>query len=116
MSGLAHKFRYLNSRVNVWTKNKTLDMKKESFKINEDINSFLTAFPSGILSLQDMNTLHALKDRKNLLMTHELLTWQLKRRTKWNELGDANTKFFHSIASSCRNFNSIWSLKNKEDK
>ena len=90
-------------------------MKRESTEIDCEINSLLVAFPSSLLSLEDMNTLHVLRDKKDKRLAHELLTWQLKSKTKWAELGDANTKYFHTIASARRNFNSIWALKNEED-
>ena len=62
-----------------------------------------------------MNNLVVLKGRKEKFLAHELLSWQLKSRTKWVELGDANTKFFHGMASTHRNFNAICALKNEED-
>ena len=90
-------------------------MKRESSAIDLEINSLISALPSGLLSLEDMNTLHVLEDRKDKFIAHEILTWKLKRRTKWVELGDANTKYFHTLASPRRKFNSIWALKNEED-
>ena len=62
-----------------------------------------------------MNLLLSLKGRKEIFLAHELLTQQLKSIFKWTELGDANTKFFHSFASARRNFNAIWALKDEED-
>ena len=43
----------------------------------------------------------------------KLQLWKLKSKINWIELGDANTKFFHSFASTCRNFNAIWALQNE---
>ena len=73
-------------------------MKLESSMIDLEINALLAANPSCILSLENSNILRSLRDRKKKLLAHELLSWQLKSRTKWVELGDANTKLFHSIA------------------
>ena len=41
------------------------------------------------------------------------ITWY--GRTKWVEHGDANTKYFQSIATARKNHNSIWALKDDED-
>lgn len=38
---------------------------------------------------------------------------KLKSRLKWIELGDSDTKFFHSFASTRRNFNAIWPLQDE---
>ena len=62
-----------------------------------------------------MNLMLSIKGHKYKYMAHEILTWNLKRRIKWTELGDAKNKFFHSYASTLRNFNAIWALKNEED-
>ena len=52
--------------------------------------------------------------KKNVLLDHYLLTWQLKSRAKWAVLGDSNTKFFHALASGRRNQNAIWALEDEE--
>ena len=31
----------------------------------------------------------------------------------WASLGDANTKFFHSVASARKNHNAIWGLEDE---
>ena len=115
MYSLAHNIKRLKEKVKVWTKTRTLAMKRESTEIEFEIHSLLSSCPSGILSLKDMNSLHVLRSRKDKVLAHELLTWQLKGRKKWAELGNANTKYFHSLALARINFNSIWALKNEED-
>ena len=37
----------------------------------------------------------------------------LQSRMTWANLGDANTKFFHSMASARRNQNAIWGLQDE---
>ena len=56
-------------------------------------------------------SLNLLRSKKKKLLDHYLLIWQLKSKAKWALLGDSNTKFFHSLASSRRNQNAIWSLE-----
>ena len=63
-----------------------------------EIQSLLASDPSGLLSVEDMEALKALRGRKAKLLTHEITTWMLKNMIKWDEMGDANTKYFHSIA------------------
>ena len=52
---------------------------------------------------------------KENFTAHELFTWQLKSKTSWAAQGDANTKYFHSIALGHMNQNAIWYLKDDED-
>ena len=80
-----------------------------------EIWTLLTSTTLGILSQVDQMTLNELRLKKKSLMAHELLTWQLNGRTTWAAQGDANTKYFHSIASGRRNHNAIWALKDDED-
>ena len=83
--------------------------------IDLEIHSLISSCPSGILFMEDLNTMHVLRDHKDKLLAHELLTWQLKSSTKWSEIGNAITTYFHNLASARRNFSSIWALKNEED-
>ena len=55
-----------------------------------------------------------MKNKKENIIAHEVLSWKLKSRIDWIKHGDANTKFFHGVASARRNFNAIWALKNHE--
>ena len=96
-----------------WTKERTKLMMLESLEINGNICKLLIAYPSGILPPYDSLALKSLQDRKNCILAHEMLTQQLKSRIQWDVMGDANTKFFHSSASTHRNSNTIWALQNK---
>ena len=89
-------------------------MKRESLVLDLEIRALLTYTVSGILSLEDQIRLIELRKKKKHLSDHELLSWQLKSRITWVEMGDANTKYFHSVASACRNQNAIWALKDDE--
>ena len=66
---------------------------------------------SGILSSQDHIRLFDLRSKLKLLLDHELLSALLQSKMTWENLRDANTKYFHSVASAQRNQNAIWGLK-----
>ena len=90
-------------------------MQRELSEIDMEIDFLLTSSPSCILNEEGMNLLLVLKGCKEKFIAHELLSWQLKSRTKWAELGDANTKYFHSIALAHRNHNSIRDMQDEDD-
>ena len=88
-------------------------MQKYLYEIDSGIQSLLDSCALGILNEKEMNIMLSLKSSKEKYMAHEPLTWKLKRRIKWNELGDANTKLFHSYASYKKILNSIWDFKDE---
>ena len=90
-------------------------MNCELREVESKIYSLLASNSSGLFSVEDLESLKALRGRKAKLMAHEITTWMLKSRSKLAEMGDANTKYFHSIASARRNHNSIWALKYEEN-
>ena len=49
-------------------------------------------------------------------MVHELQSARLQSRLSWALQGDANTKFFHAVASARKNHNAIWGLEDEEVK
>ena len=42
---------------------------------------------------------------------HEISSARIQSRITWALKGDANTKYFHAVASARKNHNAIWSLK-----
>ena len=85
-------------------------MEFESHRLDMDISTLLSGLASGILSHEEQLSLSQRRTRKNKLLEHFLLTWQLKSRAKWALYGDSNTKYFHALALGRRNQNTIWSL------
>ena len=89
-------------------------MEMESLRLDDEIGALLTCSSLGILSHEDQPNLNQLRTKTKALFDHYLLTWKLNSRAKWGMHGDSNTKFFHALASGCRNQNAIWALEDEE--
>ena len=111
MDALSQKLRLLKRKVKVWMRNKSLAMKHDLISIESEIKSLLGSFVSGILSSQDHIRFSDLRSKLNLMLDHELISSLLQSRMTWENLGGANMKYFHSVASARRNQNSIWGIK-----
>ena len=88
-------------------------MKDKSILIEDEINFILNSSSSGLLSLQINDRLWSLHVELKKPRDHELQSARLQRRMIWDSLGDANTKFFHSMASARKNQNAIWGLEDE---
>ena len=97
--------------VKDWEKRKISTRTKEAGEIDSAILDLLSTQPSGIFFAEGTSQLSILKSRKESILTQQILTWKLKSRVDWINEGDANTKFFHSYASTRRNSKTIWALK-----
>ena len=53
----------------------------------------------------------SLKEALQKVTDHELSSARFQSRITWAQNGDANTKYFHAVASTQKNHNAIWSLK-----
>ena len=78
--------------------------------INDDISDILQ-MDSGLLTIENVDKLKGLQDRKGMYWDHEVTTRRLKSRVLLINEGDANTRFFHYYASTRRNSKSIWIFK-----
>ena len=113
MSRLVYKLKRPKVIVKDWEKKQKFKRSSLLAEIDKDIYSLLTSCPSVILSEAEAVFLASLKGRNKKYLSHKVLTWKLKSTINWIERGDANTKFFHSFASTRRNFNDIWALHNE---
>uniref|UniRef100_A0A803PAA5 Reverse transcriptase n=1 Tax=Cannabis sativa TaxID=3483 RepID=A0A803PAA5_CANSA len=73
------------------------------------------------IQMQPIST--ALKEEESKIQADLLVSWsklesmwRQKSRETWLALGDRNTRFFHSSTVIRRRRNSIWAIKDKEDK
>ena len=105
--------RHLKVKVKAWTKAESLKMKDRSVLLEEEINSLLLSSQSALLSNDQQSRLSSLKVELQIHLNHEISSARLQSRITWALDGDANTKFFHAVASTCKNQNAIWNLKDE---
>ena len=99
--------RRLKAATKKWTQDKSVRMDTESSNLEAAIESILAGPSKGILSNEQIVRLSQLNAGRTRILEHFQLTWQLKSRIKWAQQGDANTKYFHAVASGRRTQNSI---------
>lgn len=52
-----------------------------------------------------------LEREKEQILKEAEIEWRLKSRALWLEAGDQNTKYFQKMATHCKNYNTIWEVK-----
>ena len=113
MFELAYKLHILKDKVKTWTKEETRNMKDKSVFLEEEINALLSSSPSAILKEEQHQRLLSLKAGLQKLLDHEIYSAKLQSRVAWASKGDANTKYFHAVASARKNHNAIWILQDE---
>ena len=113
MEDLSFKLRLLKRKVKDWTREKTLEMREKSFHIEEEIKSLLNSSTLGLLCSWNNTRLLALRLELQRWMDHELQSTRMQIILTWASQGDANTKFFHAVASTRKNHNDIWGLEDE---
>ena len=113
MEDLFVKLCLLKGKVKDWTKRKTIEMKDKFSLLEDEINSLLNSSTSGILGASDQSRLATLRLELPNWVDHELQSTRLQSRLSWALQGDANTKFFHTVALARKNHNAIWGLEDE---
>ncbi|KAK5803817.1 hypothetical protein PVK06_031466 [Gossypium arboreum] len=106
---MADSLSNFTSSVKVWNMNVYgfLGTRKRNLKraLNNIQNAF-DHFASSHLAKKDMDV----RDELENVLKHEDLLWKQKAWCDWFQLGDCNTKFYHSQTIKRRKFNRITSL------
>ena len=113
MYDLSYKLWVLKDKVKTWTKIEAQKMQDKSVLLEEEINSLLSSSVSALLTDDQQLRLISLKTELQKMIEHELYSARLQSRVTWALNGDANTKFFHAVASARKNHNAIWSLQDE---
>ena len=114
MNSLSCKLCLLKGKVKPWIKVESQKLKEKSSFLEEEISSILLSSHSAILDDVQHSRLMSLKEDLQKLLDHELYSTRLQSRVTWATNGDANTKYFHAVASARKNHNAIWNLKDEE--
>ena len=110
----SYKLRLLKEKVTSWTKLEAQKMKEKSAYLEDEICSLLNLTQFAILNNEQQGRLNSLKADLQKILDHELYSARLQSRVTWALNGDANTKYFHAMASARKNHNAIWSLQDEE--
>ena len=94
-----------------WTKVESQKLKDKSIYLEDEISTLLHSSQSTILNDEQQCRLNSLKVDLQKLLDHEMYSTRLQSRVTWALNGDANTKYFHVVASAQKNHNAIWSLQ-----
>ena len=113
MEYLSVKLRLLKGKVKSWTKLKSIELKDKSALVEDEINSILDSSTTAIMNASEQSRLAVLRLEHKKWVDHELLSARLQSRVSWALQGDANTKFFHAVASARKNHNAIWGLEDE---
>lgn len=92
------KFKNLRRSIKLWAKNLPF-LKHLISNFNEVILFIDTLEEFGSLSLTEWNLRDILKNHVITLLQNQKSYWKQRGKIKWVNLGDANTKFFHTRAS-----------------
>ena len=114
MGTFLHKLTLLKKFVVNWVRKKVKEQSLELSLVENEIADLLEVEHTITFNSVEKDRLLLLQHRKDQLLLLQEITWRLKSRALWIEVGDKNTKYFHAYANQRRNINSIWNIQNDE--
>ncbi|KAM0847123.1 hypothetical protein ACQ4PT_055218 [Festuca glaucescens] len=105
--------RRLANDLKNWARNYVGDIRKQMLLGQEIMLRLDTAQETRLLTVEEDELRSALKSRAAGLAVINRIKAKQRARVKWLQMGDANTKFFHSRASHRRQKNRIQSLQSE---
>jgi hypothetical protein len=107
---LCAKLKKLKNVVVLWQLNKNMQNHSELLCIEQKMAEIFEKCPSQVFTLEELNLLRSLKQKKDKLLEAEESTWRLRSRAIWIEKGDKNTKKNHKYTTQRRCQNTIWDI------
>jgi hypothetical protein len=110
---LVWKLKVIKAHTKAWYKTKKEKDNRNLNNLEIEITELIKKSIRGALSAEDSEHLTALEFSRNSLLREEENSWRLRSRATWLRSGDANTTYFHKVASSNRNKKYIWSISSE---
>jgi len=111
---IAWKLKFLKSKTKQWFKELKLSQATRLLQLESAIKPFFSSSTSTVLTEEQTVDLAALESKRNDILREQENAWRLRSRAMWLKSGDANTKYFHKLASFNRSKKSIWTIDNNE--
>jgi hypothetical protein len=109
------KFKNVRRALKIWSRNLPC-LKKQIEKVNSVIEMLDNFEEIRVLNDIEWNLRDILKSHVISLLQHQKAYWKQRGKIKWVNLGDANTRFFHTKATINYRHNYIAMLKENESK
>ena len=106
------KIRKLRQHLRGWAKNVSGAYKKEKKGILNSLDVLDKKAEVSVLSAQELDLKQYLQSRLAELLREEEVKWYQRAKTKGLLQGDANTKYFHLVASGKHRKSRIYHLQN----
>jgi hypothetical protein len=108
---LQRKLKDLKHRSKSWSLQKKKSEESQLKILDLEIKELIHRSTSTALSTEISVYLRELEQRRKYILEEEERAWRLRSRATWLKWGDANTKFFHNLASFNRDKKRIWSIQ-----
>jgi hypothetical protein len=107
---LTWKLRVLKSKTKSWfLRHKSLEQSR-LLSLETEISNLISGSSISALSLDESSHLKLLESNRNAILLNDENCWRLRSRATWLKSGDANTRYFHKLASYNRNKKLIQSI------
>eukprot|EP00253_Pinus_taeda_P003725 PITA_03725 len=84
--------------------------------IDENLRELEEPEADGYLNQESKEKILNLEKQRSKILLEKEEEWRQKSRAIWLKAGDENTKFFHNYAKGRKNVNTIWKLKDQNER
>ncbi|XP_068653889.1 uncharacterized protein [Aristolochia californica] len=104
------KLRFIKGKIKEWANSRHTSLIVEKASLTSQIAALDVVEEQRYLTSDEFSLRVSLNFKLSTILHQEKVRWKQRARFKWLKEGDANTKFFHAVASAKRRSNRITSL------